>query len=71
MSAHTDLDALRKALRGSEARLRTAVAAEFSTIHATFGITPDTVQIEVFDVTSLGDGEREHVVGSVRVGVTL
>lgn len=71
MSAHTALDALRKALRASESRLRTAVVAEFSDIHATFGITPDTVQIDVFDVTSVGDAERTHVVGSVRVGITL
>ncbi|MBK8916403.1 MAG: hypothetical protein IPM64_17700 [Phycisphaerales bacterium] len=71
MSVHADLDKLRAALHAGEIRVREAIAIEFRAIYADFELTPSSVQVDVFDVTRVGDVEHEHVVGSVRFGVTL
>lgn len=71
MSAHKDLDALRRALKESGARVQAVIAREFQTIHSQFEITPDSVRVDIFDVTTIGSVEREHIVGDVRIGVTL
>lgn len=71
MSAHDDLQALRAALRAAEVRLRAEISMEFRKLHAEFGVTPDSVSIAIHEVTTMGSEEREHVLGSVHLGVTL
>lgn len=71
MSAHDDLQALRRALVAAQRRVYAAVAKEFQDLHAEFDITPEAVTVDIFEVTTIGATEKEHVVGEVRFRVTL
>ena len=66
-----NLDEIRSARRDMEKAITDATVAATNTFRSKTGLSPDMIDINMVDVTSISDHEKRFVVGEVRASVSL
>lgn len=66
-----DIEQIRAARREMEDAIHRAAHEAMTTFHAKTGMCPQSIDIQLVDVTTFGEREKRYVVGNVRVDVPL
>lgn len=66
-----DIEKIRVARREMEDAIQVAVLEAMSAFHAKTGMCPQSIDVRLVDVTTMGEREKRFAVGEVRADVPL
>lgn len=66
-----DIEQIRAARREMEDSIQAAVLEAMMAFHAKTGLCPQSIDVSLVDVTTMGEREKQFAVGGVRADVSL